>query len=134
MPQWVFLAAWVTLILAICAGFAWRNYHRQLRALATRRPNPTREQFLEWMRVDVSQEAAEFLWENALFYLEPHATPHPDDDLIKDLPIDNDDIWLDWTLDWATLRGFHESNFPDWPEEIPPTIRNFGRWLDKAPV
>jgi len=88
------------------------------------------------MRADVSREAALFLWQTALPYLDfhkPPLTPHPDDDLIKDLPIDSDDISMDWPKHWAERHGFHDSNLPDWPKGWPVTIRNYGRWLDMRP-
>ena len=82
------------------------------------------------MARDVSVAATDFLWEEACTCLTPHATPHPDDDLIRELPIDDEDITLDWPREWAKLRGLDESNLPDWPEDWPVTVRNFGRWLD----
>ena len=88
------------------------------------------------MRADVSEEAASFLWQTALPYLDCHKpplTPHPDDDLVRDLPIDADEISMDWPRDWAERGGFHDSNLPDWPKEWPATIRNYGRWLDMGP-
>ena len=51
----------------------------------------------------------------------------------EDLPIDDEEWSMDWPQEWAELRDFHESNFHDWPESWPVTIRNFGRWLDKGP-
>ncbi|WP_324261897.1 hypothetical protein U4960_01745 [Altererythrobacter sp. H2] len=91
---------------------------------------------MELMVSDVSEDAARFLWQTTLSCLkfhEPSLTPHPDDDLIKDLPIDDDDISMDWPREWAERRGFHESNLPDWPKNWPVTIRNYGRWLDMGP-
>ena len=85
------------------------------------------------MEADVSSAAAEFLWETALLYLKPRLTPHPDDDLVRDLPIDSDDFSMDWPRDFAKRQGFHESSFPDWPEGWTVTVRNYGRWLDMAP-
>ena len=56
------------------------------------------------MRPDVSEQASAFLWKSALPYLEllrPALTPHPDDDLVSDLPIDDDDFGMDWPREWA---------------------------------
>ena len=127
-------------VLAVAAGLgllflvAWRNTRRQIAATIARRRNLTREEFLSAMLEDCSPEAATFLWDTALVYLEPRLTPHPDDDLVKDLPIDDDDWSMDWPTDFARQRGFHESNLPKWPDNQPVTIRNFGRWLSYGPV
>jgi len=59
-------------------------------------------------------------------------TPDPDD-LLHDLPIHEDDWSLDWPDDWAERKGFDASNFPDWLDDCPPTVRNYARWLDSAP-
>jgi len=122
---------WFCALMAIIGAIYWRRYQRELRAISTRRPNLTREEFMASMRVDVSDAAAKFLWETTLIYIKPHATPHPEDDLMKELPIDQDDIALDWPVDWARLNGLSEDGFPPWPEGWDCTIRNFGRWLDQ---
>jgi len=69
-----------------------------------------------------------------IVYLEPKLTPHPDDDLNSDLPIADEDWSLDWPIEFAKRNGFHKSNLAEWPENWEPTVRNFGRWLDLAPV
>lgn len=132
MPGWAWQGVWLISVLAGVSALALRGYNRRLKAIAKRRPNLTRGEFIAQLVPDVSLEAAEFLWKTALDYIEPHATPHPDDHLWQDLPIDPDDIHLDWPRQWAESRGFHESQLPDWPEGTSPTIRNFGRWLDMA--
>ena len=86
------------------------------------------------MGVDCSPDVSQFLWDQTLFYVEPRLTPHPNDHLFEDLKIDDDDVAMDWTREWADRQGFHESNYPDWPENWPTTVRNFGKWLDMAPV
>lgn len=136
LPDWLLATLFVVGILAILFGVAWRNTKRQIRDTLARRPNPTEAQFMELMSGDVSEEAARFLWRTALPYLEfhkPPLAPHPDDDLVKDLPIDDDDISMDWPREWSEIRGFHDSNLPDWPKDWPATIRNYGRWLDMGP-
>lgn len=85
------------------------------------------------MGTDVREDVARFLWETVLPYVEPQLTPHPDDNLGKDLCIDDDDWGMDWPLEFARRQGFHESNLPDWPKEWPATIRNYGRWLSAGP-
>ena len=132
MPDWAWQGLWLIILLTSIFVLARRSYNRKLRAIPERRPNLTRDEFMALMVPDVSREAAEFLWETVLDYIEPHATPHPEDNLGQDLPIDRDDIDLDWPRQWAERRGLDESVMPDWPEGIEPTIRNFGRWLDMA--
>lgn len=136
VPDWLWATFTVAGFLGILFGVAWRNTRRQIRATLARRPNLTEAQFMELMVSDVSEDAARFLWQTTLSCLEfhePSLTPHPDDDIIKDLPIDDDDISMDWPREWAERRGFHESNLPDWPKNWPVTIRNYGRWLDMGP-
>lgn len=136
IPEWLVITLLVGMGLAITFGIAWRNTKRQIAATLARRPNPTKAKFMEMMRSDISEEAASFLWQTALPYLSFHKPPltlHPDDDLVRDLPIDPDEISMDWPRDWAEARGFHESNLPVWPREWPVTIRNYGRWLDMGP-
>lgn len=110
-----------------------RNTRKQVAKTSRRRANLTRKQFLLQMQLDVSLPAASFLWETILPYLEPHLTPHPEDDIVEDLPVHADDMSLDWPQLWARQQGFHESNLPDWPDGWPVTIRNYGRWLDLGP-
>ncbi|MBH5321302.1 hypothetical protein [Aurantiacibacter sediminis] len=117
----------------ICA-FAWRKSRKQIDKLLQRRPNPSREEFIALMAPDVGPEASEFLWGKAFFIVRPRLTPHPDDDLAKDLPILAEEWSTDWPRDWAEQQGFHESDLPDWPKDWPPTVRNFGKWLSLGPV
>lgn len=132
--SWLVPTLWVALVGAIVVAFAIRNTRRQIARTLGKRPNLTREQFLVQMGPGVSRDAAEFLWDTALFYLEPKLAPHPDDDLVKDLPIDNEDWSVDWPREYANRQGFHDSNLPDWPEGWPVTIRNYGRWLTMGRV
>lgn len=137
MLEWVVPALFVFCGLVAVGFIGWRNTKRQITRTLERRPNLGREAFLQEMGGEVSREASEFLWEAAvreLSYIDTALTPHPDDDLARDLPIDDDDWSLDWPREWAERKGFHESNFPDWPEGSPATVRNFAKWLDMAPV
>ena len=134
MPEWLFATLFVTIGVAVVFAFAWRNTKRQIAATLAKRPNPTRAELLTAMQTNVSPAAAKFLWETALPYLEPHLTPHPDDDMVRDLPIDSDDIGMDWPRDFAQRQGFHESSLSDWSEGWPVTVRNYGRWLDLGSV
>lgn len=134
IPEWLAVTLWVTFALSVVMLYAHASIRKAHLRVAASRPNLTKQQFLVLMETDCSAEVAIFLWEKALYYVEPRLTPHPDDDLIADLKIDDDDIDMDWTRDWAEQRGFHESNLPDWPKDWPATIRNFGRWLDMGPA
>jgi hypothetical protein len=135
IPEWLFVTIFVCGGLVIWFAIGWRNTSRQIDALKSHRASPNREDFINLMSPDVRRETAEFLWDTAQPYLEPwQLAAHPEDDLAKDLPIDDDDWGMDWPRDWAELKGFHETNLPDWPEGWPVTVRNFGRWLDMAPV
>jgi uncharacterized protein YneF (UPF0154 family) len=133
IPEWLAVTLWVSLCLTVSLVFGYWTIRRAHEQVAVNRPSPSKQQFLASMRGDCSVEVSEFLWEKARYYVEPRLTPHPDDDLIRDLKIDDDDIALDWPRDWAERRGFHDSNLPEWPKEWPSTIRNFGRWLDLGP-
>lgn len=130
LPEWVLPAAFVSAVFSVFVGFAWRNYRRQIARTHARRTNPSRDEFVSIMGSDVSAEATDFLWDTALFYLKPRLTPHPDDDLARDLPIDDGDWSMDWPRDFADLHGFDQSAYPDWPQDTPVTLRNFGIWLD----
>lgn len=134
LPDWLIATIVVVGGLAVTFGFAWRNTKRQIASTLARRPNPTREEFLAQMGLEVSPAAAEFLWDTALTYLEPKLTPHPDDDLAKHLPIDDGDWSMDWPREFAVQQGFDESNLPDWPTDWPATLRNYGRWLSLGPA
>ena len=135
VPEWVAVTLCVLLGLAIWLIGGLIVHARMIRRTAAKRASPSRDEFLTAMVADgVSPDAAEFLWKTALFYVEPRLTPHPDDLLGKDLYIHDHDWSMDWPRDYAEQRGFHESNFPDWPEGWPPTLRNYGRWLSMAPA
>lgn len=130
LPEWLAQTLFVLAVAGILFAIAIRNTRRQIAATIARRRNPTREEFIAGMISDVSPRTAAFLWDTAFDCLKPRLTPHPDDDLVKDLPIDHDDWSLDWPRDFAQQCAFDESNLPDRPEGWPTTIRNYGRWLD----
>lgn len=129
LTEWLAKLLFVAFFLALLGIYGFYSIGKAHGRVVTRRSNPTHAQFVQMMATDCSSEAAEFLWQKAIFYLEPKLTPHPDDELGDDLCIDDDDWSMDWPREWAERLGFHESNLPDWPESWPPTIRNYGRWL-----
>lgn len=67
------------------------------------------------LAAEVSPEATAFLWKTALFYIAPRLTPHPNDRLDRDLPVDDGDWSMDWPRDLAREQGFDEELYPDWP-------------------
>jgi len=133
IPEWLAMTLWVIVFGGVIWFWAWRNTRKMISATLAKRPNPTKEDFLAILRADVALETAEFLWERAIVQLEPRLTPHPDDHMIDDLPLDEDEWSMDWPREFAEKQGFHESNLPDWPADWPVTVRNFGRWLDLGP-
>ena len=86
------------------------------------------------MAADVSPQATAFLWATILLYVAPQLTPHPDDHLWQDLPIDEDDVTRDWPRDYADAYKRELDAWPDWPKGVPVTVRNFGVWLDCGPL
>ncbi len=130
VPQWAAATGFVVAGLAIWIAIGFWLTRRAHRRVAERRNNPTEAEFLAMMAQDCSPEAAQFLWDQAAPYVAPRLTPHPDDLLIGDLCIDDDDIDMDWPRDWAREQGLVEDDLPDWPKGWPLTVHNFARWLD----
>ncbi|MEL7687172.1 hypothetical protein AAG596_06015 [Citromicrobium bathyomarinum] len=134
LPEWLAKLLFVAFFLLMLGAYGFYAIGKAHGQLAARRPNPSREEFMQMMAGCCSNEASAFLWAKALEYVRPKLNPHPDDRLGEDLCIDDDDFGMDWPREWAELKEFHESNMPDWPEGWPVTIRNYGRWLDMAPT
>ena len=136
MPEWLPPTLFVTGFLAILIFVASRNTRRGIERVLARRPNPNCAQFLELMQVDVSPQASQFLWDKCseqLKHYSPAITAHPDD-LITELPLDEEECREDWPAEWTALTGMSECDLPDWPEDWPLTVRNYARWLDLAPA
>jgi hypothetical protein len=96
-----------------------------------RRPNPSEREFVALLSRDVNPETAEFVWFAIIEYLERwQLTPHPDDHLSKDLPIDEDEPAKDWLPRYAELYGADWKQWPKWPEQWDGTVGNFARWLE----
>jgi hypothetical protein len=114
----------------------WADYRikKAYKALARKRPNLTKAEFQSQMQPEVSADLSAFLWDQILFYVKPILTPHPDDNLFLDLKIDEDDVFEDWVDEWAENAGYYENSFAHYPNDVPPTIKNFGIWLESAPV
>ena len=120
---------WVLLVFLALTGVGCWSTRRVFRKLSLRRPSPTEKEFFELMEPDVARETAQWLWDQICIYTRP-LTPHPDDLLIDDLRIDEDDVTMDWHSDFAKIHGLIDDAWPDWPREWPITVRNYGRWLD----
>ena len=130
MSGWWFAAGCVGLFLTLWA-FASRRWKRQALILTARRPNPTHEQFIALLVEDCDHDIAEFVWR---IFTEDYSgwgvelTPHPDDDYLRDLPIDpeNQGDWLD---EFRESFALSHGNFPRWPDGAQTTVRKFARWL-----
>lgn len=136
IPEWLAVSIAVTLVILVLGLIGRRNTNNQIEETLSKRENPSRDEFLSMMMLDTSREASEFVWNSARSSLDLYKrklAPHPDDHLVDDLPIDDEEWSMDWPRDWAEQQGFHESNLHDWPEGWPITIRNYGRWLDLGP-
>lgn len=129
IPDWlaqtIFVVAGLTIWLAV--GFVM--HRRGRKRLAAKRPNPTRQEFLEMLAGSISEDTANWLWDQAESYYQP-LTPHPDDRLSEDAMIDEDDWSMDWPKAFAELHGFSDKAYPDWPKDWAATVRNLGKWLD----
>ncbi|MBS7669477.1 hypothetical protein [Croceicoccus gelatinilyticus] len=69
MPSWLLPTGFAVGALAIWFAAAFRNTRRQIAATKARRPNPSRDQFMEMIAPDCAEEVAAFLWETALPYI-----------------------------------------------------------------
>ena len=132
MPDWLIAALAVSAGLAIHIALAARNTQRMIMKTNSRRENPTREQFVAMLNGEVSERTAIFLWDRISFLVKPRLTPHPDDDLSKDLPIDPDEPTMDWLPEFAKLHGRNHRDWPEWPQNWQATVRNFSRWLESG--
>lgn len=129
MSEWLGALLVVTPIIATIFVVSKRQWKRNVQALLARRPNPTRVEFVELLSHDVPQDIAEWMWETVSFYTRPLLSPHPDDDLLSDLMIDDDDVYIDWLPQFAKEQGLDWKAWPDWPSQAPSTVRNFAIWL-----
>jgi hypothetical protein len=105
-----------------------RKHRRMARALLQRRPNPTKSEFISLLAPICDAVVADFLWEELLPYFKPILTPHPDDDMVADLPIDPEEP-ADLTAAFCDRFNIDESNYAHWPEGKSATVRNIACWL-----
>ena len=123
-------AAFVTLLMGAVFFAAWRNTRRMIDTTLARRANPARHEFVAMLSEDVRPETAEFLWDSIADVVAPRLTPHPDDHLVDDLPIDPDEPTMDWMPEFAQRHGLNAEHWPQWPDAQENTVRNFARWLE----
>lgn len=126
MSGWWFAAGCVGLFLLLWA-FMSRKWKRQALSLAGRRPNPNREQFIALLASDCDTDVAVHLWDELKPYWEP-ATPHPDDDFLTDLSIDEEEP-QDWLERFCQQYHHDWRAWPEWEKGRPTTVRNFAIWL-----
>ena len=131
MPDWAIPAAFAGVVVIGLFGIAYRNTWRMVQRTKTRRPNPSRSEFVASLSRDVRPETAEFLWDQMAFLL-PTIAPHPDDHLWNDLPIDEEEPMSDWWVDFARRHGVAADAWPDWPAGSPCNVRNYARWLESG--
>jgi hypothetical protein len=123
------LGLWIAIVFGVLFVAGRRKWNRKARALAMRRPNPTRDEFVDLLREVAEPDAAEWLWNELLPYFEPTMSPHPDDDLIKDLPIDPDEP-EDWVRDYCKRYGLTMRLLGKWPGGRSVTPRTLLEWLE----
>jgi len=97
-------------------------------ALRARRPNLTRDEFCALLADTADAGIAEFLWDELAPYWTPGLTPHPDDDFLKDLPIDEEEP-DDWLKAYCDRFGHDWREWLQWDAGHPTTVRNFACWL-----
>lgn len=129
MSGWWFAAGCFGLCLLLWALMA-QQWKRQALLLAARRPNPTREQFIALVAADSDADVAAHLWDELLPYWKP-ATPHPDDDFLIDLSIDEEEP-QDWLERFCKQHRHDWRAWPEWEMDRPTTVRNFAIWLSEG--
>ena len=117
--------------IAVLFAKAHRNTRRMVERTRQLRRNLTESEFVAMLSRDVNPATAEFVWFSIIDYLRRwQLTPHPDDHLFRDLPIDDDEPTMDWLPRYAELYDANWRDWPQWPEEWDGTVRNFARWLE----
>ena len=130
MPDWLIPATFFALVMGAVFFAAWCNMRRMIATTLARRANPTKHEFVAMLSKEVRPETAEFLWDSMIALVAPRLTPHPDDHLVHDLPIDPDEPAMDWMPEFAARHGVNAKHWPQWPDAQETTVRNFARWLD----
>jgi hypothetical protein len=84
-----------------------RKWRRQVDRLAERRANLDEPGFVALLADSADADVAEWLWDELLVYWRPNLTPHPDDDFLRDLPIDPEEP-NDWLDRFCTSQGLEQ--------------------------
>ena len=125
----------VVAALVVCV-FVWlhisgeRRLKRQKAILPALRVNPTYNEFAALLNADCEPDIADQLWCDLLPFYAPDMTPHPDDDVIQDMPIDHDEP-NDWLRDFCKKNGFGVRDVTPWPSQQQATVRNLARWFSE---
>ncbi|MBB4614646.1 hypothetical protein [Novosphingobium taihuense] len=120
------LVTWFGASYLICK----RKWERAVSLLRDRRANPSRDDFVAMLAPEVGSATALWFWKELQVYYRPRLSPHPDDDLTGDLPIDPDEP-DDWVRDYCRLHGLKVHDLAQWPEALAVTPRNLLGWLEK---
>ena len=127
MNGWWFAAGCVGLFLLLWVVMDQRRSRKEAMKLAASRPNLSEGEFLSAVAAAADPDVAQYLWEELAAYWSP-ATPHPDDDFLKNLSIDPDEP-QDWLERFCQQRGYDWRAWPMWEEGRPTTVRSFAAWL-----
>jgi hypothetical protein len=128
IPEWLAATLFVVVGVSLTLIYGLHKRRRKMQALSAKRPSPDRTEFLTLMTASVEETTAAWMWATLLPYYEP-LTPHPDDHLLADACIDDDDITMDWLPRFAEDRGLRWQDWPEWPADWELTVLNFARWL-----
>ena len=128
MRNFLIGAAFVTLIVVVMVVVGKRQWRRKEDALLARRANPTKQEFRTLIADDADPDVTDWLWDELQVYFQPRLTPHPDDDLVSDLPINSDEP-NDWLSGFCQANKLRINDIQSWDETLPITVRNFATWL-----
>jgi hypothetical protein len=128
--EFAFGAAAFVILFAVIWVVGNRKFNRQKQLLAQRRPSPPRDEFIAMLASDCEADVVELMWDELLVFYRPDMTPHPDDDFLNDLAIDDEES-NDWLATFCKRNELREKDISDWSKGAPSTIREFARWLSK---
>ncbi|WP_447932265.1 hypothetical protein [Sphingopyxis fribergensis] len=129
MNGWLFAAGCVGLFLLLWAVIE-RRWRSEAAKLAASRPNLSEAQFLMIVGDIADPDIAQYLWNELFGYWSP-ATPHPDDDFLTDLSIDDEEP-QDWLERFCQQRGYDWRDWPEWEKGRSTTVRSFAAWLSEG--
>lgn len=117
-------------LLAYLVLWIWveRKRTKDFIGLAAQRPSLSEKEFVAALAPDIDPDISKWLRDKIAEYIEPALTPHPEDDIVTDLHIDDDEA-EDWFLEFCHNFGHDADLAQDWPREQAVTVRNFLHWL-----